>query len=151
MKNKILWFLLLICCSCATFAQNKLFDKFAEMDGISSVYISKAMLQMMPDNMNMNGINISNISGKLESIQILTSEKASIAKIMREETAYIAKDKSFEELMKVKDDDSRVTFYIRRGGDKIKELVMLVDEKLDFVIIRILGDMTLKDIQNLTK
>lgn len=150
MKNKILIFLLLIGCSYATFAQSKLFDKFGEMDGVTSVYISKAMLQMMPD-MKTNGIDIGNIAGKLESLQILTSEKASIAKMMREETAYIGKDKNYEELMKVRDEGSKVTFYIRKGGDKIKELIMLVDEKTEFVIIQILGDMTLKDIQNITK
>ena len=151
MKNKILLFLALICCSYATFAQNKLFDKFSDMDGVTSVFISKTMLQMMP-NMKTNGLDIGNVAGKLESIEILTSEKKSIAQMMRAETAYIAKDKSYEELMKIKDDGSKVSFFIRKsGGDKIKELVMLVDETSEFVIIRILGDMTLKDIQNITK
>lgn len=149
MKAKTLILLLLICCSYTICAQNKLFDKFSEMNGVTSVYISKSMLQMMP-NMKTSGIDIGNIAGKLESVEILTSEKPSIARQMKEETAYIAKDKNYEPLMKVKDEESRITFYIKKKGEKIGELLMLVDEKSEFVIIRITGNLSLKDIQSIT-
>jgi len=133
-------------------AQNKFFDKFADMDGVTSVYISKTMLQMMP-NMKTEGIDIGIIAGKLESIHILTSEKASISKMMKSEAPHFAANKDYEELMRVKDEGTNATFYIKkkRDNNRISELVMMVDEQPEFVLIQIIGDMTLQDIQNITR
>lgn len=151
MKLKQLLFTILIFCASTTFAQNKFFDKFADMDGVTSVYISKTMLQMMP-NMKTGGMDIGPIAGKLESILILTSEKASISKMMKNEAPHFAANKSYEELMRVKDEGTHATFYIKKkNNNKISELIMLVDEQPEFVYIQITGDMTLQDIQNITK
>lgn len=149
MKIKCLTLVLFMCCSCVIFAQNKLFDKFADMDGVTSVYISKSMLQMMP-NVKANKMDLGNVMSKLESVQILTSEKAAIAKRMRDETDLFSGNKSYEQLMRIKDGDTRTTFYIQKNGEKIKELIMLVDEKSEFTIIQIVGDLTLNEIKSLT-
>ena len=54
--------------------------------------------------------------------------------------------------MRVRDEVSRVTFYNKKKNNgKIGELVMLVDEQPEFVFIQITGDMTLQDIQKITK
>jgi hypothetical protein len=151
MKLKHVLLIILMCCVSIVSAQNKIIDKFADMDGVTSVFISKSMLQMMP-NMKTEGIDIGGVAGKLESILILTSEKAAISKMMKNEIPSFAANKSYEELMRVKDEGSRVTFYIKRkNNSKIGELVMFVDEHPEFVFIQIKGDMTLQDIQNITK
>ena len=151
MKLKHVLFTILMCCASVTFAQNKLVEKFGDMDGVTSVFISKAMLQMM-HNMKTEGIDIGGIAGKLESIIILTSEKASISNMIKSEIPHFANDKKYEELMRVRDEGSRVTFYIKKKNNgKIGELVMLVDEQPEFVFIQITGDMTLQDIQKITK
>ncbi|WP_321518887.1 DUF4252 domain-containing protein [uncultured Bacteroides sp.] len=151
MKLKHLLFAILMCCASMVFAQNKLVEKFGDMDGVTSVFISKSMLQMMP-NMKTEGIDIGGVAGKLESILILTSEKAAISNMMKSEIPHFANDKRYEELMRVKDENSRVTFYIKKKSNgKIGELVMLVDEHPEFVYIQMMGDMTLQDIQKITK
>lgn len=151
MKLKHVLLIILMCCASIASAQNKIIDKFADMDGVTSVFISKSMLQMMP-NMKTEGIDIGGVAGKLESILILTSEKAAISKMMKNEIPSFASNKSYEELMRVKDEGSRVTFYIKRkNNSKIGELVMFVDEHPEFVFIQIKGDLTLQDIQNITK
>ena len=48
MKTKNILLILFLCCTSICFAQNKLFDKYSEIDNVTSVYISKAMFQMMP-------------------------------------------------------------------------------------------------------
>ncbi|WP_321426152.1 DUF4252 domain-containing protein [uncultured Bacteroides sp.] len=151
MKLKHVLLIILMCCASVASAQNKLIEKFADMDGVTSVFISKSMLQMMP-NMKTEGIDIGGIAGKLESMLILTSEKASISNMMKNEIPSFTSNKSYEELMRVKDEGSRVTFYIKRkNNSKIGELIMMVDEHPQFVFIQIKGDMTLQDIQNITK
>ena len=100
-------FAILMCCTSITFAQNKLIDKYADMDGVTSVFISKTMLQMMP-NMKTEGLDIGGIAGKLESIVILTSEKASISNMMKGEIRNYASNKRYEELMRVREEGSHV-------------------------------------------
>ena len=75
MRLKQLYTILLLCCVNICFAQNKLFDKYADMDDVTSVYISKKMFQMMPV-METAGLNLANLKGKIESLQILTTQKA---------------------------------------------------------------------------
>ena len=64
MRLKYLYTILLLCCVNICFAQNKLFDKYADMDDVTSVYISKKMFQMMPV-METAGLNLANLKGKI--------------------------------------------------------------------------------------
>jgi hypothetical protein len=143
-------FLLLFAGNCL--AQKQLFEKFSKMEGVTSVYISKTMLQMMPDMEIQPGMDLQGFAGRLTGILILTSENESITKQMREATAGFHDNEAYEILMKVKDEESMVNFYIRKKSDqRIAELLMLVDDEDEFVIIQMLGDLTMEDIQKLTK
>lgn len=148
MKLKNLYIILFLLSASVCFAQNKLFDKFAEMDNVTSVYISKNMFQMMPA-METAGLNFANLKGKVESLQILTTEKTDIQEKMRKEFSSLI-GKEHEELMRVKDGEVKATFYVKQKGDLISELIMLADTKNDsYTVIQLLGNFTLKDIQNL--
>jgi len=152
MRIKHLLLVLLLTVSINSQAQNKLFERLAKMENVTSVYVSKSMLQMMP-NMNLDiDIDIHSLIGRLDGILILSSENKAISGIMKNATLSLANDKSYEILMKVKEDKSNICFYIKKKPDhKIAELVMLVDEENEFVIIQMIGNMTMQDIQNLAK
>ena len=149
MKTKNILLLLFLCCTSICFAQNKLFDKYSEMDNVTSVSISKAMFQMMP-NFETNGLNLMNLKGKIEGLQILTTENNSIKETMRNDFKNLI-GKDHEELMKVKDGKTRATFYVKQKGDLISELIMLADTDKSFNVIRLSGNLTLQDIQEITK
>lgn len=149
MKTKNILLLLFLCCTSICFAQNKLFDKYSEMDNVTSVSISKAMFQMMP-NFETNGLNLMNLKGKIEGLQILTTENNSIKETMRNDFKNLI-GKDHEELMKVKDGKTRATFYVKQKGDLISELIMLADTDKSFNVIQLSGNFTLQDIQEITK
>jgi len=149
MKTKNILLLLFLCCTSICFAQNKLFDKYSEMDNVTSVSISKAMFRMMP-NFETNGLNLMNLKGKIEGLQILTTENNSIKETMRNDFKSLI-GKNHEELMKVKDGKTRATFYVKQKGDLISELIMLADTDKSFNVIRLAGNFTLQDIQEITK
>lgn len=149
MKTKNILLLLFLCCTSICFAQNKLFNKYSEMDNVTSVSISKAMFQMMP-NFETNGLNLMNLKGKIEGLQILTTENNSIKETMRNDFKNLI-GKDHEELMKVKDGKTRATFYVKQKGDLISELIMLADTDKSFNVIRLSGNFTLQDIQEITK
>lgn len=126
-----------------------LFEKYAEKDGVTSVYISKKMFQLMPA-METAGLNLINMKGKIESLQVLTCENESLQEQMRKDFGGLIQ-KEHEELMRVRDGDSKITFYIKQKGDLINELIMLSDEDKEFSVIQLLGQFTLQDIQEITK
>ena len=149
MKAKNILLILFLCCTSICFAQNKLFDKYSEMDNVTSVYISKAMFQMIPD-MKTNDLNLTNLKGKIEGLQILTTQNNSIKETMRNDFESLI-GKNHEELMRVKDGKTRATFYVKQKGDLISELIMLADADNSFNVIQLLGNFTLQDIQEITK
>ncbi len=148
MKTKYVLLFLSFFCASMTFAQKNLFEKFSEMDNVSSVYISKAMFQMMPD-IQTGGLNLMNMKGKIESLQILNTENKENAELMRETFTSLI-NKQHEELMRVKDGKTNATFYARQKGDLISELIMLANTEDGFTVIQLLGNFTLKDVQDIT-
>lgn len=148
MKRTYIITLLLSLCSLYTYAQESFFEKYADMDGVSSVYISKAMLSLMPD-IQTEGVNIGQIASKLDNIQILSSEKPDIIAQLRKETAHIHAKNGYEELMRVNDSGEKVTIYLKRGKDGKKEFLLLTNEAQEFTIISITGNLTLQEIQSI--
>lgn len=131
-------------------AQQSYFDKYADMDGVSSVYISKSMLKMFPDmSGKINGVNVGNLADRLEYIQILSSDRDDIIKQLRKETKDITPDKGYEELMRVRDDGSRMNIYFKEGKKGKNEFVLIADETEEMTIISIMGDLTLQEMQEM--
>lgn len=150
MKRIYILTLLLSAFSLFAQAQQSFFDKYAEMEGVTSVYISKTMLSLLPDiDSTVNGIHIGNIANRLDNIQILSCETADVANKLRKETSHINTKNGYEELMRVREDGEKTTIYFKDKEEDKKEFVLLVDEKDEFTIISIVGDLTLKEIQGM--
>ena len=109
------------------------------------------MFNLIPGNIT-HDVDLRSIISKVESLLIITSEKRDMKEKMNAEfKALVDKNKSYEELMRVRNGKSNVTFNVRKKGDLISELIMLVSDEKDFVAIQLLGNFTLDDIQKLTK
>lgn len=131
-------------------AQQSFFDKYAEMEGVTSVYISKNMLSLLPNvNSTVNGIHIGNIASRLDNIQILSSDESAIISKLRKETADINTQNGYKELMRVRENGEKTTIFFKDKKGKKKEFVLLVDEKDELTIISIVGDLTLQEIQGM--
>jgi len=149
MKTRYILIAVCLFCTNLGFAQNKFFDKYADMDNVTSIYISKAMFQMMGKIENA-GMNFTNLKGKIESLQLITSDNKDRKEQMKKDFSQLVTSQ-FQELMRVKDDKSNVRFYSNMQGDQIKELIMLVDDEDSFTAIQLIGTFTLKDIQGIEK
>ncbi|MDR2953640.1 MAG: DUF4252 domain-containing protein [Prevotella sp.] len=141
-------------------AQDDIFEKLSDHEDVSTVLISKALLKMMGGMMGgdmipdmsmggmMPGVNIKDIAGKLEQIEIYSSETTKGIKLMKSEAGKLQKNKSYEVLMKIKDKDENVTFYGgRKDKSRFKDLIMFVDNEGECSIIRISGSFTAEDVQ----
>ena len=142
--------LLMTLCSICSYGQQSFFDKYAEMEGVTSVYITKSMLSLFPKGQaSVNGVNIGNIASRLDNIQILSADEQPIINKLRKETSVINTRNGYEELMRVREDGEKTTIYFKDGKKDKKEFVLLVDEKDEFTIISIVGDLTLQEIQGI--
>ena len=127
-------------------AQDKLFDKYEDTNGITTIFISKTMLGMIP-NVKAGNHDISEIAGKLDQLRILTCEKAALIPRILEEAKKIYNSDGYEAIMRMNEDGEKVTIYQRslRGGKN--EFVLLQEDSSELNIINVKGVITLKDIQ----
>lgn len=149
MAKRYLYTFLLLFCVNLCFAQNTLFDKYADKDNVTSVFITKKMFQMMPS-VDTSKLNLKNMKNKIESLQILTTEEKKMQENMRNEFMALMK-KDYDELMRIKDGKTKVNFYVKQKGNLISEMVMIADSaENDFTVIQLLGSFTLKEMQEIT-
>ena len=129
-------------------AQKNLFNKYGDMKGVSSVYISKAMIETKILTHFFLYIIIHcrkylhrvQLSGHFPNINIF-SKQVGIRSLVQ--------SSRYELLMKQKGTVSSSEFYKSRKGEKVKELIMIVDGAATLKFVYLEGDMTLKDIQNI--
>ena len=130
-------------------AQEKLFNKYSDMKGVKSVYISKAMLEMGPH--LFSNIYVGSASKRLNSVSLLsTSKNEAVYKDLMKDIRSLLKSSRFELLMKQKGTNTTSEFYISRSGSKIKELIMLTEDgesSLRFVYLE--GLMSMEDVKNI--
>jgi len=137
-----------------TYAQNNtfksLFDKYENEDNVTIVSISKAMFNLIPGNINTGKVDLKSVVPKIESLLLITSNKSNLKeKMYADFKSLVDKNKDFEELMRVKSDKTNITFNVRKKGNMINELFMLVNDGDDFVAIQLLGNFTIEDIQKI--
>lgn len=148
MKARYIFILLSFFCTGICFAQNKLFEKYADSDSVASVYISKTMFEMMPEVQTV-GLNLASLKGKIESLQILSTESTRKKEQMKKDFTQLLRNQ-YEELMRMKDGSTQATFYALQKGNTITDLLMIADTDDGLYIIQLLGKFTLKEIQSLT-
>lgn len=135
------------------YAQNKLFDKLANNDNVTVVYISKALLDMMPNlEATAGNTDLKKLANKLEQIEIYTCDDDSkTIKLMQTEMKALLQDKSYASLMSIKEKDQFVNFFGHKQNDRYKDLIMTVDEGKSVTIIRIKGNFTSDDVKDVIK
>ncbi len=156
MKKILVFIGVFLCTSVLAQAQTDPFEKIMDMKGVTTVYISKAMLGMMsdldPGQMNMEGVEIGEVVKKLTSITVLTSEEPGAVKAIQELAAKIKHNKAYEQLMFAKKDATKATIYAKVAPNEESEMIVVVNRDAEGgnVLVRLTGTMTLADIQKIT-
>ncbi len=143
-----------------------IFDKFEDSERIGSMTISKGMLHIVADMMAEKGDKESEefveIAKSIDGIKIFVSEDEGAAADMAATMKRYVKSSRLEELMKIKDGDTNLKFYIKSGkdDDHVSELLMFVtgleDEKeesygIETVLLTMSGDIDLTKVGSLTR
>ncbi|MGH1339775.1 MAG: DUF4252 domain-containing protein [Aureispira sp.] len=134
-------------------AQNaieKYFQQYEDDDAFTSVYVSEHMFGLFADLEieDDEDAELVKVIGGLKSLHILTTEKA--PKQYYQEALKRINRKEYEVLMKIKDDGTNLQFLIKKNGNIIEELLLLVEGD-EFVLMSIVGTIDLKKISGLAK
>lgn len=171
MKNLILIVTVMLT-SIITTAQS-VFDKFEDQDDVTSVVVNQKMFKMLAtmgvdiDDPEMQGYV--NMAENITSFKVFTTGDAKISADMNATVENYLKNSKMEELMRVKDGDQTVNFYVREGKDEnhVKELLMFVNgikemtkdqditingkkREIETVLLTLTGDIDLRQISKLT-
>lgn len=160
MKTKILSLLIgALLISASSMAQkdpvDRLFDKYSEQDGFTTVYISSKMFSLFAE-IDPDDNELQDMMNGLKSIRILAvdddSKLSSSINFYKEVMKDLPIDK-YEELMVVKDSGQDLKFLIREENDKVVELLLVGggDDGDDSVLISIRGIIDMKNIAKIGK
>ncbi len=149
------------------FAQS-IFDKYEDLDEVSSVVVNKNMFNLLVkmdvDTDDPEAKDFMDIAKSLSGLKVFITEDTKISADMKATVDKYLKTESLEELMRVKDKDANVKFYVRNGKDEdhVSELLMFVtgikhsemkvnDRQIETVLLTLTGDIDLTKIGSLTK
>lgn len=133
-------------------AIDEMFDRYADKEGFTTVYISSKLLGMFvpKDARDSEG---NSIIGRLSSIRILSVEDSLLNKNINfyKELSNKLNLSAYEELMVVRNGGDVTKFLVKQKGDRISELLVITGGPDGNTLISIKGDMDLKTISELSK
>lgn len=148
---KLMLALGLLIASLGVHAQEKQFEKYADVKGVQYVYISKAMLQLV-GNMaapKVPGINMKGIADKLTSMQVISSEEKEQTAKLKSDALYITKNEKYEILMQIDEDGDKIRIYFKEGKSQ-SHLLMLMEEDDEIGVFILSGTFKKKDLEALS-
>ena len=143
-----------------------LFDKYEDQDNVSSVVVNQSMFNLLSkidvDVDDPEARDFMAIAKSLKNLKVYTTDSKAVSADMQASVDKYLKSSSLDELMRVKDSDANVKFYIRPGkdDDHVSELLMFVTgisnveangRKFETVLLSLTGDIDLNKISSLTK
>jgi len=124
-------------------AQNKIFEKYSDMEDVEYICITKSMLKLMAlgGDVNINGVNIKGVSNAVKILLIVNSENEKACKQMKEDFETINSNEDYEMLMMVKNNREKV-YTLFNEHSKDKELIMYIDDQDSQTFIIMTGALT---------
>jgi len=130
--KKIILLIALTITSMVTSAQS-FFDVLEDMDGVDMVVVNKDMFELLskfnPDKMKDNkAMQIFAMINDLKSFKMFSTDDSFIADKMEVMTNTAIKKNNLTELMRIKEDDSRIKIYVKSTKNKeyVSEVLMFI-------------------------
>ena len=131
--KKIILIITLVITSSVFYGQS-IFDKLEEMDGVSSVVISKDAFEILSkfnfeiDEGSNEISEVFKMIDDLNEFKTFSTDKPDIAVTMEAMVKNSVKDQKMKELMRLKEDDSKVLIYVKSTSNKdlVSQVLMLV-------------------------
>lgn len=144
-----------------------IFDKYEDMDNVGSVIVNKGMIDLVSKigalDDDAEAREFVEVAKGLQGVKVFMTEDEGVSLDMSKTVKQYLKSSKLEELMRVKDKDVNVKFYVKNGKNEnhVTELLMFVSgmenveighngRKLETVLVSLTGDIDLNKIGSLT-
>ncbi len=144
------------------------FDKYEDLENVSTIVVSQNLFKLMCkiDVDDQDHEDFCELAKNLTGLKVFMTEDKGIGSQISADVKKYLRGSSLEELMRVKDKDANVKFYVKYGKneDIVSELLMFVsgikdvevdmngeDRKIETVLLTLTGDIDLNKINALTK
>lgn len=142
--------LLLICLTAIVAKAETFFEECENIPGITTVYVSKAMISLAGDlNIESDNMDFNSIASKIDGLWVITADDDK-AKILKSK-AKVFSSKEYEKLVSVREDDETVDILMRSLGKDKNECVIKAFESNEATVVIIKGSFTLQDIASATR
>lgn len=171
--KKLILILAIVLSPIVSYGQS-MFDKYEDMDDVASIIVNSKMFQMLAsidvDLDDPEAQEYFDMVKKIKNFKVLTTGNESIAASMKTDVNSYLKSSKLEELMRIKDGDQNVKFYVKEGKDEnhVKELLMYITglkemtkenditingKKREFetVLLSLTGDIDLRQVSKITE
>jgi len=172
MIRKCILVLGLVFLSASSYSQS-IFDKFEDKEDVGSVILNQKMFRMLAT----MGVNLddpemkeyADMASKITSFKVFTTDNVKTSAEMKSSVTQYLRSSDLEELMRIKEGDQTVKFYVKEGKDEnhVKELLMFVTglkemmkesdikingkkREIETVIMTLTGDIDLRQISKIT-
>ena len=147
------------------------FDKYEDMDQVVSVVINQKMFEMLGDveTNDADSESFTKMVKSLKNLTVYTTSSLKVTKSLEKDIAKYIKSSDLEELMRIKDGDSSIKFYVLEGSDDnhVKEFLMFVKGltemtqdrnfsvngkqlEIETVLLSLKGNIDLREVSKLT-
>jgi len=149
-----------------------LFDKYEENEEVTSIVFTKKVFRMLAelkiDLDDPEAQEVLDMASNITGLKVLTTGDATVSAQMKTDVDKYLRSSDLEELMRIKDGDQTVKFYVKEGKDDnhVKELLMFVTglkdamkgqditingekRELETVLLSLTGDIDLRQVSKL--
>ncbi len=131
---------------------DKLFEKYADKEGYTSVVITKYMFGLFSNIETEEDDEYVNMIKNLKSIRILSGPEQDASGVnFYDEVISKLPEGEYNELMVIHDSDQDIKFLIKEEKDIVTELLMVVGGENDNILISITGDIDMKAVSKLSE
>ncbi len=130
--KKIILLIALVVTPMVTNAQS-FFDKLEDTDGVDMVVVTKDAFELISKFKNVNiddneGMKVFQMIQELKEFKMFSASNAEIADKMEKMANTAIKNQNITQLMRIKDDDSRVKIYVKstKNKDFVSEVLMFI-------------------------
>ncbi len=150
-----------------------IFDKFEDRDGVTSIILNQKMFSMLAtvnvDFEDPEAQQFMDMAKRITGLKVFTTDNLEVSKDMNATVNSYLKSSSLQELMRIKDGDQTVKFYVKEGKDEnhVKELLMFINglteytkdaditingekREVETVLLSLTGDIDLRQISKMT-
>ncbi|NNE33169.1 MAG: DUF4252 domain-containing protein [Winogradskyella sp.] len=150
-----------------------IFDKYEDMSEVASVIVNQKMFSMIAsidiDMDDPEAQEYMNMVKKITGLKVFTTGDESISSDMKATVDKYLRSSQLEELMRIKDGEQTVKFYVKEGKDEnhVKELLMFVSglkeltkeqnieingkkREIETVLLSLTGDIDLRQVSKIT-